>query len=264
MAIKVLVSGTGKMGRESLAAVCREPDLEPAGVLSRSAGEEYLSLPDGSGLVPFGHEPAALLARTRPDVVVDFTNAERTPTVAREALEAGACLVIGTSGLSDAFLKELDRECLQRKLAAVVCPNFAIGAVIMVHLARIASRFFDYGEVIEMHHEGKADAPSGTAIATARAMAGGRKQPFLRPPTTKETLPGTRGGSLDGVTIHSVRLPGLVAHQQVMLGGPGQTLTIRHDSISRESFMPGVVMAVRHVKEAEGLVLGLDRLIGLE
>src|SRR3990172_13420371 len=203
MAIKVLVSGTGKMGRESLAPVCREPDRAPVGVLSRSAGEEYLPLPDGSGLVPFGHEPAAILARTRPDVVVDFTNAECTPTVAREALEAGACLVIGTSGLSDAFLKELDRDCLQRKLAAVVCPNFAIGAVIMVHLARIASRFFDYAEVIEMHHEGKADAPSGTAIATARAMADARGKPFEQALTQRENIPGTRGGSLEGGAIPS-------------------------------------------------------------
>lgn len=263
MPIKVLVSGTGKMGREVLAAACREPDLEPVGVLSRSAREEYLSLPDGSGLVPFEAEPAALLTRTRPDVVVDFTNAERTPTVAREALEAHARLVIGTSGLSDAFMSELERECRERKLGAVVCANFAIGAVLMVHLARIAGRFFEQAEIIEMHHEGKADAPSGTAIATARAMAQGREAPFLRPPTKKENVEGTRGGALDGVTIHSVRLPGLVAHQEVILGGPGQTLTIRHDSTSRESFMPGVVMAIRDVMGREELVLGLERLIGL-
>ena len=264
MTIKVLVSGTGKMGREVLAAACREPDLEPVGVLSRSAREEYLSLPDGSGLVPFGCEPVALLTRTRPDVIVDFSNADWTPSVAREALEAKVRLVIGTSGLSDAFLKELERECRQRELGAVVCANFAIGAVLMVHLARIAARFFDHAEVIEMHHEAKADAPSGTAIATARAMAQARGGPFVRPPTLKENLEGTRGGAIEGVTIHSVRLPGLVAHQEVLLGGAGQTLTIRHDSISRESFMPGVVMAIREVMERQELVLGLERLIGLE
>jgi len=263
MAIKVLVSGTGKMGREVLVAACRETDLEPVGVLSRSAREEYLSLPDGSGLVPFGCEPVALLTRTRPDVVVDFTSADWTPTVAREALEAGVRLVIGTSGLSDAFKNELERECRRRKLGAVVCANFAIGAVLMVHLARIAGRFFNYAEIVEMHHAAKADAPSGTAIATARAMAQGREGPFVRPPTLKESLEGARGGALDGVTIHSVRLPGLVAHQEVILGGPGQTLTIRHDSISRESFMPGVMMAIRDVLGREELVLGLERLIGL-
>ncbi len=264
MPIKVVVSGTGNMGREVLATACREPDLEPVGVLERWTHEEYLSLPDGSGLVPFGAEPAPLFARTRPDVVVDFTNAEWTPTVAREALEAGARLVIGTSGLSDAFVSELGRDCHERKLGAVVCANFALGAVLMVRLAAIAGRFFDYAEVIEMHHEGKADAPSGTAIATARAMAQARQGPFVRPPAPQENVAGTRGGALEGVTIHSVRLPGLVARQEVILGGPGQTLTIRHDSISRESFMPGVVIAVREVMGRQELVLGLERLIGLE
>ncbi|MEE9284582.1 MAG: 4-hydroxy-tetrahydrodipicolinate reductase [Dehalococcoidia bacterium] len=264
MSVKVLVSGTGKMGQEVLAAACRETDMEPVGVLSRSAREEYLSLPDGSGLVPFGAEPAALISRTRPDVVVDFTNADWTPTVAREAQEAGARLVIGTSGLSDAFLDELARECRRRKLGAVVGANFALGAVLMVHLARIAGRFFDYAEVIEMHHDGKADAPSGTSIATAKAMSQDRDGPFIRPPTQKENVKGTRGGVVDGVTIHSVRLPGLVAHQEVILGGPGQTLTIRHDSVSRDSFMPGVVMAIRAVMERQELIVGLEQLIGLE
>ncbi|HEU4758643.1 MAG TPA: 4-hydroxy-tetrahydrodipicolinate reductase [Dehalococcoidia bacterium] len=264
MSIKVLVSGTGKMGREVLATACREADLEPVGVLARSAREEYLSLPDGSGLVPFGADPEALLTRTRPDVVVDFTNAEWTPTVARAALDHGARLVIGTSGLSEAFLHELERECRERRLGAVVAANFALGAVLMVHLARLAGRFFDHAEIIEMHHEGKADAPSGTAIATAQAMSRAREAPFVRPKTKKETLEGARGAALDGVTIHSVRLPGLVAHQEVILGGPGQTLTIRHDSTSRDSFMPGVALAVREAMARRELVLGLDRLIGLE
>ncbi len=264
MSVKVLVSGTGKMGQEVLAAACREADMEPVGVLSRSAGEEYLSLPGRSGLVPFGAEPAALIARTRPDVVVDFTNADWTPTVARESLEAGCRLVIGTSGLSDAFLNELGRECRERRLGAVVGANFALGAVVMIHLARIAGRFFDYAEVIEMHHEGKADAPSATALATARAMTEHRDNPFIRPLTQRVNLEGTRGGAMDGVTIHSVRLPGLVARQEVILGAPGQTLTIRHDSVSRDSFMPGVVMAIREVMERQELIVGLDRLIGLE
>ncbi|MCH7836325.1 MAG: 4-hydroxy-tetrahydrodipicolinate reductase [Chloroflexi bacterium] len=264
MAIKVVVSGTGKMGRQVLEAVCAEPDLEPAAVLSRLAAEEYLSLPDGSGLVPFGTDPAGLFNRTRPDVVVDFTNAERTPAVAHEALEAGARLVIGTSGLSEAFLKELERECRERKLGAVVASNFALGAVVMAHLAKIAARFFDHAEIIEMHDEGKVDSPSGTAIATARKMAAGREGPFQRAPVQRETIEGARGGAVDGITVHSVRLPGLVAHQEVIFGGPGETLTIRHDSSSRESFMPGVILAIRDVMERQDAVFGLERLIGLE
>ena len=264
MAIKVVVSGTGKMGRQVLAAACAEPDMEPVGVLSRLAAEEYLSLPDGSGLVPFGTEPAGLFTRTRPDVVVDFTSAEHTPAVAREALEAGARLVIGTSGLSEAFLKELDRECRERKLGAVVAANFALGAVVMVHLAKIAARFFDQAEIIEMHDEGKVDSPSSTAIATARNMADGRERPFQRAAVQRETIEGARGGAVDGITVHSVRLPGLVAHQEVIFGGPGETLTVRHDSISRESFMPGVMLAIREVMELREAVFGLERLIGLE
>ncbi|MEX0800981.1 MAG: 4-hydroxy-tetrahydrodipicolinate reductase [Dehalococcoidia bacterium] len=264
MPIKVLVTGTGKMGRQVLAAVSAEPDMEPVGVVSRHAGEEYLSLPDGSGLIPFGADAASLFSRTRPDVVVDFTNAEYTPGVSREALEAGARLVIGTSGLSEAFVNELEGECRERKLGAIVAANFALGAVVMAHLAGIAARFFDSAELIEMHNEGKADSPSGTAIATARKMAGARDDPFHRPPSGSETVEGTRGGAVDGVTIHSVRLPGLVAHQEVIFGGPGETLTIRHDSTSRESFMPGVLLAIREVMKREELVLGLEPLLGIE
>jgi 4-hydroxy-tetrahydrodipicolinate reductase len=252
------------MGREVLQALCRHPDLEPVGVVSRSASEEYLSLPDGSGLVPFGADPAALMARAHPDVVIDFSNAQWTPGVAREALEASSRLVIGTSGLSEIFLKELAAECHRRRLGAVVAANFAIGAVLMIHLAKIAGHFFEYAEVVEMHHEQKADAPSGTALATARDMAAARGKAFLHPPTEREVVPGSRGAAVEGVTIHSVRLPGLVAHQEVILGGQGQTLTICHDSVSRESFMPGVILAVQEVMKREELVVGLERLIGLE
>ena len=263
MAIKVVVSGTGKMGQEVLRAVCREPDLEPVGVLEKLSAEEFLSLPDGSGLVPFGNDAASLLARSHPDVVVDFTNAEWTPILARACLDAGVRLVCGTTGLPEAFVEELGRECRERGLGAVVAANFAIGAVLMIHLAKLAARHFDHAEIIELHHDQKADAPSGTALTTARAMVASRGQPFQYPNTAKETLPGTRGGALDGVSIHSVRLPGLVAHQEVILGTLGQTLTIRHDSTSRESFMPGVLLATREVMKRQELVVGLDRLIGL-
>ncbi len=264
MPIKVLVSGSGRMGHEVLAAACREADLEPVGVVDLFAKEDSIPLPDGSGLVPFGASPSSLITRTRPDVIVDFTHAEWTPGLAREALAAGARLVIGTSGLSDAFLRELEQECRKRGVGAVVAANFALGAVLMQHMAAIAGRFFDSAEIIEMHHDAKVDAPSGTAIATAKAMAEARQAPFVRPQTETENLPGTRGGEIAGVTIHSVRLPGLVAHQEVVLGGLGQTLTIRHDTISRESFIPGVVLAIREVMKRNELVLGLDKLIGLQ
>jgi len=263
MPIKVMISGSGRMGREVLAAVCREPDMEPVAVTDFFAREDVLSLPEGAGLLPFSADPTALITRTRPDVVVDFTHAEWTPRLAREALAAGVRLVIGTSGLPEGFLKELEQLCRKHNTGAVVAANFALGAVLMQHMARLAGRFFDYAEIIELHHESKVDAPSGTAIATAQAMAQERGKPFTRPATERENLPGTRGGELGGVTIHSVRLPGLVAHQEVILGGQGETLRIRHDSLSRESFLPGVLLAIRAVMDRNELVLGLDRLIGL-
>jgi len=247
-----------------LAAVCREEDLEAVAVVDALANGDTVSLPDGSRALPFGADAAAIIKETRPDVAIDFTNAEWTPKLARAALNADVHLVIGTTGLSEKFIEELADECAKRNLGAVVAPNFAIGAVLMQHLARVAGRYFDYAEIIELHHEGKADAPAGTAIATAKGMAAGRDGPFVRPPTEKEAVPGTRGGEVDGVTIHSVRLPGLVAHQEVILGGTGETLRIRHDSVGRESFMPGVMLAVRHVMERPGLVAGLERLFGLE
>jgi 4-hydroxy-tetrahydrodipicolinate reductase len=246
--IRVVVSGTGKMGREVLSAVCREPDLEPVGVLEKLSAEEFASL---------------LLARCRPDVVVDFTNAEWAPSVARAALEAGVRLVIGTTGLPDDFVRELGSACKSKGLGAVLAPNFAIGAVLLIHLSKIAARYFDYAEVIELHHEQKVDAPSGTALTTVREMLAARGRPFERNVPKKETLPGTRGGSLDGISVHSVRLPGLVAHQEVIFGGQGQTLSIRHDSTGRESFIPGVLLAVREVMNRSELVRGLDKLIGL-
>jgi 4-hydroxy-tetrahydrodipicolinate reductase len=263
MTVRVLISGSGKMGREVLAAVCREPNLEPAGVVDLYAEGDSLALPDGSANVPFSSDAAALIAQTKPDVAVDFTNAEWTPRLVEAALPAGVRLVIGTSGLSDDFVRGLDAECSKRRLGAVVAANFALGAILMQHMAKTAARFYQSVEIIELHHDQKIDAPSGTSIATATGMAEARGKPFARAGTERENLPGTRGNDVSGVTIHSVRLPGLIAHQEVILGSPGEILTIRHDTLGRESFMPGVLLAVRHVMEHEGLV-GLDRLIGLE
>ena len=130
-------------------------------------------------------------------------------------------------------------------------------------MAKLASRYYSHAEIIEMHHEAKVDAPSGTSLATARAMAEARGEDFMSPHTERETIKGTRGGRQDGITIHSVRLPGLVAHQQVLFGSPGESLTIRHDTMDRNSFMPGVVLAVREVVSRQELVYGLDSLMGL-
>jgi 4-hydroxy-tetrahydrodipicolinate reductase len=145
----------------------------------------------------------------------------------------------------------------------VIAPNYAIGAVLMIYLAKIAGRFFDFAEIIELHHEKKVDAPSGTALSTAKEILAARGKPFERNVPDAEPLPGSRGAELDGITLHSVRLRGLVAHQEVLFGGQGQTLSIRHDTTGRDSFMPGVLLATRAVLERKELVRGLEALFGL-
>ena len=262
MTIRIVVSGTGNVGREVLAAVDAEADLTPVGVLEKFSSEEEIALP-GGGSVPLSADPSALLERAKPDIVIDFTNAEWTPPVAEAALDRGVRLVIGTTGLSDSWVDELEQRCRERGIGAVIASNFAIGAVLMIHFAKIAGRFFDAAEIIELHHDRKVDAPSGTALTTAREMVAARGEPFDRNVPERETLPGTRAAAIDGVSIHSVRLPGLVAHQEVIFGGLGQTLSIRHDTTGREAFMPGVLLATREVIGRRELVRGLDALVGL-
>ena len=261
--ISVVVSGTGFMGREVLAAVARADDLEPLGVIEKFSREEFVSLPTGAGLIPLSSDAAALIERLKPRVVIDFTNAEWTPLVARAALANGASLVIGTTGHSDAFLKELEAECRAKGIGAVVAPNFAIGAVLMIHLAKIAAKYFDYAEISEAHQEKKVDAPSGTALLTAREMVAARGKPFEHTMPEREPVAGGRGAIHEGVAIHSQRMPGFVAHHEIAFGGLGQTLRIRHDSTGRDSFIPGVLLATHEVVNRRELAFGLDKLIGL-
>lgn len=263
-AIRVVVNGAwGRMGQEVLAAVCRDPELEAVGAVELNPTDDYLPLPDNSGQVPISSDTQSILVRCRPDVLVDFTIAQAAMPAARLAAKNGVNLVIGTTGLSAEDIAELGQLSRAHGIGAVVAPNFALGAVVMIHLAKIAARFFDYADIIEMHHEQKADAPSGTALATARDMAQARGRPFHQPPVAGESVSASRGGQIEGISLHSVRLPGLVAHQEVILGGVGQTLKIRHDTISRECFMPGVVLAIKEVVKGRGFVYGLDSLLGL-
>ena len=261
---KVIVTGAlGRMGREVVAGLARESELDLAGGVDPRAAEEFLDLPDGGGLIPIGRDLDAIIQRTRPRVMVDFTQAEAAMANARVALRNKVSPVIGTSGITPANLDELSGLSQEAGVACCVIPNFAIGANLMIHFARVAAKFMGAAEVIELHHDGKVDAPSGTAVATAQAMREARGEDLADAPTTKFTIEGARGAVDGGVRIHSVRLPGLVAHQEVIFGGPGQILTIRHDSISRESFIPGVILAAKEVSKRSGLVYGLDRLMGL-
>jgi len=261
---KVIVAGAlGRMGREVIAGLANDGELDLAGGVDPRASEEFLDLPGGGGLIPVGRDLDTIIQRTRPRVMVDFTRTEAAMQNARVALANGVSPVIGTSGISPANLEEIAGLAEQAGVAACVIPNFAIGANLMMHFARIAARFMDAAEVIEMHHDRKVDAPSGTAMATAQAMREARGSDLADPPTTRFNLEGSRGAVEGGVRIHSLRLPGAVAHQEIIFGGPGQLLTIRHDSLSRESFIPGVILAVKEVSKRSGLVYGLDRLMGL-
>ncbi|MEX2226618.1 MAG: 4-hydroxy-tetrahydrodipicolinate reductase [Dehalococcoidia bacterium] len=261
--IRVLISGSGKMGRAIVDAVDAEADLDPVGVVDGLVTPGSWRLPSGSDIPLFADVDAACTG-SKPDVVIDFTNAAWTPVLTDAALAHGVRPVIGTSGLADDYVARLTKQCAEQRLGGVIAANFAIGAVLMMHMARVASKYFDAAEIIELHHDQKVDAPSGTAIATARGMAAARGKPFERNVPDATPIAGARDASVEGVTVHSVRLRGLVAHQEVIFGGLGQTLTIRHDTTGRESFMPGIILATREVMRRQDLVIGLDRLIGLD
>jgi 4-hydroxy-tetrahydrodipicolinate reductase len=262
--IRVIVHGAaGNMGREVMRAVCADAELEAVGAIDLKADRESISLPDGTGEIPYSADLEDIISQSNPEVMVDFSIREASMSAARIAAKHGINLVIGTTGFSTDDIGEIEKLCSEADIGAVVASNFSIGAVMMIHMAKLAARHFDYAEVIEKHHDKKADAPSGTAMNTAQAMAAARGKPFEHQELRKETLKGTRGGHIEGISIHSVRLPGFLAHQEVIFGTVGQTLTVRHDTISREAFMPGVTMAIKHVVKAKGLVHGLENLLDL-
>ena len=254
--ITVLVSGAaGRMGAEVVRAVLAEDDLELVGAVDPA----HSGQPVGEGtLLSYESDLASAIEATRPQVMVDFTHPSVVGGTIATALAHGVHCVVGTTGLPNAELETLaagarDGACL------FMAPNFAIGAVLMMRFAAEAARFMPHVEIIELHHDRKADAPSGTALRTASLIADARRAVPAAPGRVTEIAEGARGALVDDVTIHSVRLPGMVAHQEVLFGGQGQTLSIRHDSIDRTSFMPGVVLAIRNVIHHSGLVIGLER-----
>jgi 4-hydroxy-tetrahydrodipicolinate reductase len=263
MTIKVVVHGAmGKVGKEVVSAVSRDPETKLVGAVDLNVAQGFLTLPDGSTKVPLSSNLEQVLSEQKPDVLVDFSTAKATMPAVRVAAAKKVHMVIGTTGLSQADLSEIDRLAKANHVGAVVASNFALGAVLMMHLAKLAAKYFDYAEIIELHHHMKADAPSGTALTTAREMAKSRGKPFLLP-SEKDSTMRSRGEQVEGIPLHSVRLPGLMAHQEVILGTAGQTLIIRHDTINRECYTPGVLLAVKQVMKHEGLVLGLGPILGL-
>jgi len=210
--------------------------------------------------------PLEELNRLAPDAdaLVDFTTGNAAPEILNAAAAAGLHVVSGTSGLPSAALDELDESLKKFGKGGLWAANFAIGAALMMYFARVAARFMDAAEVIELHHDKKVDAPSGTAIQTARDIRAAHGSDLPDPQVERWTLEGSRGAVDGGVRIHSVRLPGFNAHQEVLFGSLGQVLSIRHDALGRDAYLPGVALALREVPKQVGLVRGLDTLMGLQ
>lgn len=248
------------MGSAVAHAISAEDDLELVAAIDPSY--EGIDIGEVTGITD-GHFPVssdiATIVDADVEVMVDFTHLEAARANLEFCAASGIHTVVGTSGFTEADHTEIGAMLTSSN--CLIAPNFAIGAVLMMRFAELAAPFFDTGEIIELHHDGKVDAPSGTAISTAERMAAASES-WAGDPTESQTIAGARGATGPaGIPIHSVRMRGMTAHQEVVLGTMGQTLTIRHDSIDRSSFMPGVVLAVRRIGELPGLTVGLDKLL---
>lgn len=262
--IGVLVTGAyGRMGREVVKAVVAQEDLKLVGAVDKAGAGKEIGQVCGLGDLGLKIEPnlVAALDGSAAEVMVDFTTPLTVMDNIKAAVEAGVAAVIGTTGLTEENLDEINDLASRSGKGIIVAPNFALGAVLMMRFAQEAAKYFPDVEIIELHHDRKIDAPSGTALKTAEMITAGRVAEPGSKPAPLEKINGARGGEYQGTKIHSVRLPGLIAHQEVIFGSQGQTLTIRHDSLDRTSFMPGVILAIRKAKTIKGLIYGLDALI---
>ena len=253
--IRVGVLGAaGRVGGELCRTVAAHPGLVLAAAID----------PSHAGVMVGDVEVAGSLDALREasvDVAVDFTTPTAVMDNVRWCIAHGVHAVVGTTGIPAGGLDEVRTLAESAGAHVLVCPNFAIGAVLMMRFAEHAARFLPAAEIVELHRDGKADAPSGTAIATARRIAAARGPGVAASPGGDDAHPGARGADVDGIRVHAVRLPGLLAHQEVILGGPGQTLTIRHDSTDRSSFMPGVLLAIERIASLPGLTVGIESLL---
>lgn len=255
MTIKVIIAGfKGKMGSTAVQMVKEDKDLTLAALLDPFATEDIV---DG---VPVFKTKEELIGFSA-DVWVDFTTPKFAYENTRFALENGFAPVVGTTGFTPEEIEELTALSAEKKLGGLIAPNFAIGAILLMQFAAQAAKYFPNVEIIELHHDKKKDAPSGTAVKTAELISQVRSSVQQGAPDEVETLAGARGAAFDGFRIHSVRLPGLVAHQEVLFGAQGEGLTIRHDSYDRISFMSGVNLAIKEVVKHEKLVYGLEHLL---
>lgn len=269
--IPVVVNGAaGKMGREVVKAIAQAADMELVGAVDRTPevlGQDAGEVAGCGALeVPLLNElQSVLVLATQQEiqgVMVDFTHPDSVYENVRTAIAYGVRPVVGTTGLSEKQLSELADFADKASTGVLVAPNFSIGVILLQQAVVQASQYFEHVEIIELHHNRKADAPSGTAIKTAQMLSGLGKE--FNPPSVAETeaIAGARGAQAnDNIRIHSVRLPGLIAHQEVIFGAPGQIYTLRHDTSDRASFMPGVLLAIRKVTQLKTLVYGLEKIL---
>lgn len=268
--IPVVVSGAnGRMGREVCNLILQQVDVRLAAALGHSRG---LGMDVGSLVAcePCGVEISdnleAAMQAAAGGVLVDFTLGPAVKEIALAALANNVACVIGATAIPGADLAEIDEKSRETGIPVLVAPNFALGAVLMMKFAKEAAKYFRWAEIVELHHEKKIDAPSGTARRTAEKMRKARSDGFRAMAQEEESVKGCRGGSIGGVRIHSIRLPGLLAHQEVILGSQGETLTIKHDARTRESYMPGVLLSIQKIRSLSGrngVIDGLEHLLAL-
>lgn len=244
MKIRVLVNGAqGKMGKLAVNTLANNPEFELVGATGRQ------------------DDLAAEIKKSKAQVVVDLTNADAVLKNIETIISCGVHPVIGTTGLVKEQVAKLQQQCAKQQLGGIIAPNFSIGAVMIMKYSKEIVKYFPVVEVLEMHHDGKLDSPSGTAIRTAEMLNESRDQTPNKPKNTREVVPGARGATYQDIPIHAIRLPGIIANLQVMFGGVGETVTLRHDTIDRQCFMPGIVLACKKVMDLKELVYGLESVL---
>lgn len=264
MSINIIIAGPrGKMGTEAIKMIQNDPTLNLVACIDRKNNGKTLADINEEALldIPIFESPEECFKKTSAHVFLDLTIPDIGFEHTKTALQHEVATVIGTSGFTNEQIDELTTLAETNQVGCIIAPNFAIGAVLMMQFAKQAAKYFPDVEIIEKHHDQKLDAPSGTAVKTVDLIQEVREPKQQGHPNEFETLAGARGGERDGIHIHSVRLPGLVAHQEVIFGGSGQTLTITHDSLSRESFMDGIKLAIEHVIELDKLIYGLENIL---
>jgi 4-hydroxy-tetrahydrodipicolinate reductase len=269
--VKVVIAGiNGRMGRASAQAIFSNSEFELVGAFGSASaayvGSDVRSIaglaPDGNTAILVSNDFSDSIAKCKPDVLLDVSRAESAVVNAKRALEHGIRPVIGTSGISPENLEELSNLSSKSKIGAMVVPNFSVGAVLMMEFARQAACIFPNVEVVEMHHTNKVDAPSGTAMHTLKKMAAVGEKFNSLVVKEKELMPGARGAKNDvGIRVHSLRLPGLISHQEVLFGSDGELLSIKHDSFNTSCFSKGILLALKSVCDLDHMVVGLDRVL---